>query len=210
MKMTAFGVEDAYPAIESTFNFSKYASQLSDVDAANHNFVRILERVRSDINETERLLCIPTIHSVVENSPLKRTWIKNGIHNIKSALSDIGLFIERIRLDKNSGDPSNFATRVRLVLQNFGRLENQCSELATCHQTLIAILNILSPLEFLTNIKSIDPPPKILQSSSDTATWDPTSPAQFGKKAISNALANPTTYNGELCYLSNLRIKLQY
>ena len=189
---------DQFPAIEATYHFSKYASQLPEVDATNFSLVQLIERVRSDIDETERLLGIPSVNLVLEHSPLKRTWVKNGIHNIKSALNDIGLFIERIRLGKNGGADINFAAKVRLVFQSSGRLENQRSELATCHQTLIAILNVLSPLEFQTDIYTIDPP-KMPLSSCETIVSDQISQGQCRSNSTLNEMTNPTKYDSELC-----------
>jgi len=194
--MTFVETREAYPAVETTFQFSKFAGQLPGVDAANLTFICLIEKIREDIDETERLLGIPSIHAVLENSPRKRTWVNNGIHNIESALNDIGLFIERIRLDKDDLSMNSFERRVQLVLQSSGKLENQRSELATCHQTLIAMLNVLSPLEFLTKITTIDPPPKVVPPVSETTTSEQD---QCKSTTALGEESNTTMLNGRLC-----------
>lgn len=115
--------------------------QLIEVGSENHVFVRTIQRFRLDLEETERLLSIAVIKAHLVNNPQNGYWIKNAIYSTKCSLNDIGLYVERVRADRDRDGEVTFAHRVRWVLKDHGKLENRRSELAACHQTLSIVLS---------------------------------------------------------------------
>ncbi|KAL5319616.1 hypothetical protein ACEPPN_012671 [Leptodophora sp. 'Broadleaf-Isolate-01'] len=147
--MADLGAGALFGAINTAFKFSEFAIELAEVGSENNVFVRTIQRVRLDLDETERLLRVPAIRASLANNPQKLFWIQQAINSTKCALNDIGLFVERVRSDQDRDDTVSFINRVRWVLNDHGKLENRRSELATCHQTLTTVLNTLHPLEML-------------------------------------------------------------
>ncbi|KAH7321604.1 hypothetical protein BKA65DRAFT_512576 [Rhexocercosporidium sp. MPI-PUGE-AT-0058] len=147
--MADLGAGALFGAINTAFKFSEFAIELAEVGSENNVFVRTIQRVRLDLDETERLLRVPAIRISLANNPQKLFWIQHAINSTKCALNDIGLFVERVRSDQDRDDTVSFINRVRWVLNDHGKLENRRSELATCHQTLTTVLNTLHPLEML-------------------------------------------------------------
>ncbi|KAG4428758.1 hypothetical protein IFR05_015760 [Cadophora sp. M221] len=147
--MADLGAGALFGAINTAFKFSEFAIELAEVGSENNVFVRTIQRVRLDLDETERLLRVPAIRASLANNPQKMFWIQQAINSTKCALNDIGLFVERVRSDQDRDDTVSFINRVRWVLNDHGKLENRRSELATCHQTLTTVLNTLHPVEML-------------------------------------------------------------
>lgn len=158
------GAGAVFGAINTAFKFSEFAIELSEVGAENNVFVRTIQRVRLDLEETERLLKVATVKTILANNPQKRFWINSAVYSTKCALNEIGLYVERVRSDQDRDDHVSFINRVRWVLNDHGKLENRRSELAACHQTLTTILNALHPVEMLSSFNA-EPPPSGLTSS---------------------------------------------
>lgn len=146
-----------FSAINTAFKLAEFAIALNEVGTENAVFVRTIQRVRYDLQETERLLNMPAVKATLEKSEDKRLWIKGAIHSTKSALNDIGLFVERARSDNQRDGTISFANRVRWVLGDLSKLNNRVLELSACHQTLGAVLATLHPLETLSTIVASRP-----------------------------------------------------
>lgn len=142
-----FGAGAVFGAINTAFKFSEFVIALNEVGSENNVFVRTIQRVRLDLEEIERLLAIESVKSVLYQNPQKTRWVKEAIFDTKTALNDIGLFVERVRSDKDRDGEIGFGNRVRWVLKDHGKIENRRSELAACHQTLTTVLASLHPLE---------------------------------------------------------------
>lgn len=141
--------------INTAFKFSEFAVRLNEVGSENDVFVRMIQAVRHDLEETERLLTIASIKRNLVNTPEKLRWIEGAIYSTKSALNEIGRWVERARVDKETSGSVRFETRVRWVFNDHEKLLNRRMELATCHQQLLTVLNYLVPMEVAPAINSI-------------------------------------------------------
>ncbi|OCK81386.1 hypothetical protein K432DRAFT_295698 [Lepidopterella palustris CBS 459.81] len=137
----------AFGFINSAFKFSEFAVRLYEVGSENEVFVRLIQRVRKDLEETERVLHVESVKRKLSSTPGKLPWVMSAIHSTKQALDDIGRWVERVRADKEGYGTVSFENRVRWVFNDHEKLVNRSMELATCHQTLSTVLAYLSPLE---------------------------------------------------------------
>ena len=156
--MADLGAGAIFGAINTAFKFSEFVIALNEVGTENHVFVRTIQRVREDLEETERLLCLPVIRSNLLSNPEKSLWIKKAIYSTKCALNDIGLYVERVRSEHDRDGDISFKNRVRWVLNDHGKLENRRSELTACHQTLTTVLNSLHHIEMIAGFAAPAPP----------------------------------------------------
>lgn len=133
--------------LNSAFKLSEYAVKLYGVESENGVFVRMIQRVRLDLEETERLLCVPSVKKKLISTPGKLPWVKGTIISTKSALNEIGRWVERVRTDKEGYGSVSWETRVRWVFNDHDKLVNRTMELGTSHQALSTVLAYLAPLE---------------------------------------------------------------
>ncbi|PVH94913.1 hypothetical protein DM02DRAFT_675864 [Periconia macrospinosa] len=136
-----------FAGIASCFKLAEFAVNLAEVGAESQVFIRLIQIVRIDLLETERLLSIPTIREKLERIPHKLEWARSAIHNTKFALSEIGRLVEDARVDQQAKGTVQFSTRVRWVLQDHSKIMNRQAELSACHQQLSNVLQHLAPLE---------------------------------------------------------------
>ena len=144
--------------LNSAFKFSEYAVKLYSVDSENGVFVRMIQRVRLDLEETERLVHSPSVKSKLITTPGKLPWIKGVILSTKSALNEIGRWVERVRSDKEGYGRISWENRVRWVFNDNDKLVNRRMELGTCHQALSTVLAYLTPLEQAATPLTAEPP----------------------------------------------------
>lgn len=137
----------AFSAIGVLFKLVDFMLAVKEVESENEVFIRTIQRVRYDLEETERLLRIPAIDTILLKAPGQCGYIKNAIYTTKTALNEIGLYVERVRSDLEREGEVTFAHKIRWVLNDHAKLENRRSELAACHLALTTVLNILHPLE---------------------------------------------------------------
>ena len=167
-----------FAGINSCLKFAEYAVRIAKVGTENEVFVRTIQVVRSDLSEVERLLGVKSVQSKLISIPAKLKWIQSSIHSTKSALNDIGMWVERARVDQQATGSVKFETRVRWVFNDHEKLINRQNELSTCHQQLSNVLSFLIPLEEVT--VTADPP-----TYADTIIFDDIiSPRQKRKTTI--------------------------
>lgn len=136
-----------FACINTCFKFAEYAVRVAEVGTENEVFVRTIQVVRNDLNETERLLLTKSIQAKLISTPYKLQWIKNSVHSTKSALNEIGRWVEKARGEQHATGSIKFETRVRWVFNDHEKLINRQHELSMCHQQLSNVLNYLIPLE---------------------------------------------------------------
>jgi hypothetical protein len=144
--------------LNSAFKLSEYAIKLYGVESENGVFVRTIQRVRLDLEETERLLSVPSIKEKLISIPGKLPWIKGAVLSTKSTLNEIGKWVERVRSEKEGYGTVSFETRVRWVFNDQEKLINRSMELRTSHQTLSTVLTYLIPLEEVIAASTTGPP----------------------------------------------------
>ncbi|KAJ8109604.1 hypothetical protein OPT61_g7337 [Boeremia exigua] len=136
-----------FASIGSAFKFADVAVRIAEVGSENAVFVRAICVVRSDLEEVERLLSLVSIQLKLAGTPGKLPWIKNAIQNTRSALNEIGKWVERARVEQETTGSIKFDTRVRWVFNDHEKLLNRKTELAACHQQLSNVLGYLVSLE---------------------------------------------------------------
>jgi hypothetical protein len=148
----------AFAFLNTCFKLSEYAVKLYGVESENGVFVRMIQRVRLDLEETERLLSVPSVKTKLISIPGKLPWIKGVVVSTKSALNDIGRWVERVRAEKEGYGSVSFENRVRWVFSDQEKLLNRSVELRTSHQALSTVLAYLTPLEQTTPTLAAEPP----------------------------------------------------
>lgn len=136
-----------FASIDSAFKFADLVVRLREVGTENEVFVRIIQVVRDDLNEVERLLGVECVQRKLTSIPGKLPWVKNAIIHTKSALNEIGRWVEPALVGQESNGSLQFDTRVRWVLNDHEKLLNRKTELMTCHQQLSNVLNYVAQLE---------------------------------------------------------------
>jgi hypothetical protein len=174
--------------LNSSFKLAEYAAKLYGVETENGVFVRLIQRIRLDLEETERLLSIPSVKTKLISTPEKLPWIRGVVLSTKSALNEIGRWVERVRAGGAGYGNVSFETRVRWIFGDQEKLISRSLELRACHQTLSIVLAYLTPFELEQSISSATAdPPKY-----DDVTFfdDLLSPWQKRMKAQYNILGN--------------------
>ena len=144
--------------LNSCFKLAEYAVKLYGVESENGVFVRLIQRIRLDLEETERLLCVPSVKTKLISAPEKLPWIKGSVLSTKAALNEIGRWVERVRVERQGYGNVSFETRVRWVFNDQEKLVNRSMELRTSHQTLLTVLAYLAPIEQSTAVTATEPP----------------------------------------------------
>jgi hypothetical protein len=148
----------AFAFLNSCFKLAEYAVKLYGVESENGVFVRLIQRVRLDLEETQRLLSVPSVKTKLISTPEKLPWIKGSVLSTKAALNEIGRWVERVRAEKQGFGNVSFETRVRWVFNDQEKLVTRSMELRTSHQTLSTVLAYLTPLEQSDAAMGADPP----------------------------------------------------
>jgi hypothetical protein len=154
--MEPFSASAIFAGINSAFRFAEYAVRIAEVGTENEVFVRTIQVVRNDLEEVQRLLSVASVQKRLTGIPAKLAWIKTAIHSTRTALFEIGRWVERARVDQQAIGTVRFETRVRWVFNDHEKLLNRQTELSACHQQLSSILTFLTPLEEI--LPSTDPP----------------------------------------------------
>jgi hypothetical protein len=169
----------AFAFLNSAFKLAEFAVKINAVESENGVFVRMIQRVRLDLEETERLLCVPSVKKKLASTPGKLPWIQGSINSTKRTLNDIGRWVERVRSDKEGYGSISWENRVRWVFNDHDKLVTRRMELGTSHQTLSTVLSYLAPLE-QTETAIDEAPPQYEESNFSD---DFLSPRQKRKKA---------------------------
>ena len=148
----------AFAFLNSCFKLAEYAVKLYGVESENGVFVRLIQRVRLDLEEAERLLSVRSVKQKLFGTPEKLPWIKGSLLSTKAALNEIGKWVERVRAEKQGFGNVSFETRVRWVFNDQDKLTTRSMELRTSHQTLSTVLAYLGPLEQSTASSTAEPP----------------------------------------------------
>lgn len=146
--------------LNSCFKLAEYAVKIYSVESENGVFVRMILRIRQDLEETERLLSVPSVKARLISTPQKSPWIAGAVVSTKAALNEIGRWVERVRAEKAGFGNVSFETRVRWIFNDQEKLVSRSMELRTCHQTLSTVLAYLGPLELErpTTVATAEPP----------------------------------------------------
>ncbi|UPX20949.1 uncharacterized protein EKO05_0011158 [Ascochyta rabiei] len=147
-ELFAFG--SAAAALGGAYKLSEFlykAKRLRDVGPSNAVYVRIIGRVRSDLDEVRRLLSVREVHDALESNPEKSKWVYGVMRDVRGALENITPHTERVGSDIDEGRRVGVCHRVYWLLSEKEKLENREKELAIAHASLTEVLGYLTALE---------------------------------------------------------------
>ena len=147
-ELFAFGTAAA--ALGGAYKLSEFlykAKRLRDVGPSNAVYVRIIGRVRSDLDEVRRLLSVREVHDALESNPEKSKWVYGVMRDVRGALENITPHTERVGSDIEDGRRVGVRHRVYWLLSEKEKLENREKELAIVHASLTEVLGYLTGLE---------------------------------------------------------------
>lgn len=153
-------MDSAFSAINTTFRLAEFCLALKEVESENLVFLKLISRVRKDLDEAyrerrEKETALKT------SLPRKIEWIDNVILDAKNALNDIGIFIERPRIDVEEGKSVSLKHRFEWVLMNHQKFVSRQLLLATCHQSLLAAINTMESVSaYLSSSSLLAPEPE--------------------------------------------------
>jgi hypothetical protein len=123
--------------------FLVHAKHLRGVREENSVYVRIIERVRADLAECERLLALPQVRFALSTAPGKVEWIRRSVHAVREALREKATAAGGVGGRKSLG----LQSRLWWVLDTKEKLQNLRMELALSYMGLLQVLAFLAPLE---------------------------------------------------------------
>jgi hypothetical protein len=123
------------------------AKRVRDVGPSNAVYVRIIGRVRSDLDEVRRLLSVREVHDALESNPEKSRWVYGCMRDVRGALENITPHTERVAGDVEAGRRIGVRHRLYWVLSEKEKLENREKELNIAHASLSEVLGYLGALE---------------------------------------------------------------
>ncbi|RDI83448.1 hypothetical protein Vi05172_g6584 [Venturia inaequalis] len=129
--------------------FLVHAKKLTEVGHENAVYGRIMERVRLDLAETDRLLHLPEVKHAMQNTPEKLGWIKRTITALKDALREMDKYVYRVASDRRRGKAIGWVHRFRWVLDDSEKAARCRGEVGICHEGLLEVLSLLSSYEDL-------------------------------------------------------------
>ncbi|KAF2846479.1 hypothetical protein T440DRAFT_501711 [Plenodomus tracheiphilus IPT5] len=137
-------------AIGGAYKLSEFlykAKRIRDVGPSNAVYVRIIGRVRADLDEVRRLLSVREVHDALESNPEKSKWVYGAMRDVRGALENITPHTERVAGDVEDGRRIGVRHRVYWLLSEKEKLENREKELNIAHASLTEVLGYLTALE---------------------------------------------------------------
>lgn len=127
--------------------FLHKAKRLRDVGPSNAVYVRMINRVRTDLDEVRRLLTVREVHDALEANPEKAKWVYGAMRDVRGAIENITPHTERVASDIDDGRRVGLRHRVYWLVSEKEKLENREKELTTAHASLTEVLGYLTSLE---------------------------------------------------------------
>ncbi|KAF2272479.1 uncharacterized protein EI97DRAFT_470330 [Westerdykella ornata] len=144
------GAGAAVSAIGGAYKFGEFlnkAKRLKDVGPSNAVYVRLIKRIRADLDEVKRLLTVPEIKDALEANPPKAKWVYGAMRDVRGALENITPHTERVASDIEDGRRVGVRHRLYWLLSEKEKLENREKELHVAHASLTEVLAFLTALE---------------------------------------------------------------
>lgn len=142
--------------------FMYKAKRVRDVGPANAVYVRIIGRVKSDLDEVRRLLSVREVHDALEANPEKSRWVYGCMRDVRGALENITPHTERVAGDVEAGRRIGVRHRLYWLLSEKEKLENREKELNIAHASLSEVLG------YLTGLEPVEEPKKPKSSKKET------------------------------------------
>lgn len=136
--------------IGGAYKFGEFlhrAKRLRDVGPSNAVYVRLINRVRLDLDEVRRLLTVREVHDALEANPEKAKWVYGAMRDVRGALENIAPHTERVAGDIEDGRRIGLRHRVYWLISEQEKLENREKELTVAHASLTEVIGYLTALE---------------------------------------------------------------
>ncbi|KAF2196409.1 hypothetical protein GQ43DRAFT_445134 [Delitschia confertaspora ATCC 74209] len=143
------GAGTAASAIGGAYRFAEFinkAKRMRDVGKANAVYVRLIQRVRRDLDEVKRLLSVPEVKDALSHNRPKAEWVYTAMKDTRVALEQIAPLTEKVGKDQEKGS-IGVRHRLKWLLGEQEKLENREKELVTVHASLCEVLGFLTALE---------------------------------------------------------------
>jgi hypothetical protein len=157
-------------AIGGAYKFAEFlhkAKKLKDVGPSNAVYVRLIKRIRADLDEVKRLLTVPEIKLALEANPPKAKWVYGVMRDVRGALENITPHTERVASDIEDGRRVGLRHRVYWLVSEKEKLENREKELGPAHASLTEVIGYLTALEPV-NVAKQTEKAKVQQASIET------------------------------------------
>ncbi|KAF2180598.1 hypothetical protein K469DRAFT_672591 [Zopfia rhizophila CBS 207.26] len=147
---TILSLGAAASAVGGAYKFGEFLNnvkRLHDVGPSNAVYVRLINRVRYDLDEVQRLLTVREVKDALAANPPKAKWVYGSIRDVRGALENITPLTERVAGDIENGRRVGLRHRLRWTLDEKEKLQNRELELNTVHGSLCEVLGWLTSLE---------------------------------------------------------------
>lgn len=147
-KIMSYGA--AATAIGGAYKMGEFlykAKRLRDVGPANAVYVRLINRVRLDLDEVKRLLTVPAVKEALKANPPKAKWVYGAMRDLRGALENITPHTERVGGDIEAGKRVGLRHRLYWLLSEKEKLENREKEVNAAHGSLMEVIGFLTALE---------------------------------------------------------------
>ncbi|CAI6291453.1 unnamed protein product [Periconia digitata] len=147
-RVSSENVVHVFSSLPIVFDFANFAlSQDKKLSGDCQTFVNLLQRVRQDVNEVSRLYGTRAITDYLQSWPDKKVWIDNILLDIQRALNDIGAQIQAVRVSGDDGGAASLKRKFDWVLSHHKKLLGKQQYLTTCHQSLMAAVQVMNAAE---------------------------------------------------------------
>jgi hypothetical protein len=136
-------------AVAGAYKFGEFVLKLRHlhgVDGMNSVFVRIVDRVRTDLEEVERLLKLKEVKEALKDNPKKVAWIYNCIGSMRQVLESTNKICGGVTAGLSSWTWGLYS-RAKWVLEDHEKVQHLRMEIAVNHLSVLNVLTYLAPLE---------------------------------------------------------------
>jgi hypothetical protein len=142
-------VEDLsrFPSIATAFQFAEYVSSTNKRSSESQSLAILLHHVRQDVTEAARLYLSAAVSNFLDAWPDRKSWIDNILVDIRSALNEIGCYIESFRVVGDDGGAIGLRRRFEWMASHQKRLSTKQQLLSSSHQSLVTAINIMQTVE---------------------------------------------------------------
>jgi hypothetical protein len=137
----------AAAAIGATYKVAEFAvkcKQLFEVRSENAVFVRLVERVRADLAEAERLMALKSVQEAMRGNKARTLYIQKLMHDIREAIEGMTKYTSRVA---GAGWWLGLDKRIWWVLHERGKLLHRQMELTMAREGILEVIGHLESFE---------------------------------------------------------------
>lgn len=154
----------ATPAINAAFTFAEVIAKINDVPEEARRFSTLINRVRRDYDEALRLWPNPAVQARFAADLAEQRYVHGTIHSVKTALADIGRFVEKIRIQDRDGHGSvSMIKRSEWLWSYRSKVDSSERVLDTSHKSMLGAMHRMvtwiSASSSLSALSGSGPPP---------------------------------------------------